>query len=199
VTESTFALPIYRWESQAVVANQINSWWRENQAAGRASLLTGYSLGKAQRLLACLDPSIGPIFEHGAVETMSNVYRAAGISLPDTLRPPDMPARYDWSQAMIVAPPSVTGTPWVRRFGDHATAFASGWMAIGGWQRRSAAGQGFVLSDHADWPALLETVRATGADEVWITHGYAATLARYLHEQGVNATEMTATMGADDA
>jgi putative mRNA 3-end processing factor len=198
VTESTFALPIFRWEPQSDVADQINAWWRQNQAAGRASLLMGYSLGKSQRLLSCLDVSIGPVFQHGAVETMTDVYRSAGVSLPETRRVPDETERFDWSKAMIVAPPGSDASPWARRFGDVATAFASGWMALRSWRHRSNVDQGFVLSDHADWRSLIETVHATGAEEVWITHGYAAVLARYLREQGIHASVLGDHSGREE-
>lgn len=187
VTEATFALPIYRWRPQAELFQQINSWWRANQAAGRASLLLGYALGKAQRLLAGLDPSIGPIFCHGAVERLNEEYRAAGIALPPTEYSGAPGRGFDWSRALIVAPPSAHGTPWTRRFGELSAAFASGWMRIRGTRRRSAVDRGFALSDHADWPGLLAAIAATGAERVWATHGYTAVLARWLTEQGLDA------------
>jgi len=187
VSEATFALPIYRWEPQATVFAEINAWWRANQAAGRASMLLGYALGKAQRLLAGLDPSIGPIFCHGAVERLNRDYRAAGVPLPPTRYTGDAERGFDWSQALIVAPPSAHGTPWSRRFGDVSAAFASGWMRIRGARRRRAVDRGFVISDHADWPGLLDAIAATGAERVWATHGYTAVLARWLEEQGLEA------------
>lgn len=187
VTEATFALPIYRWRPQHEVFAEINSWWRANQAAGRASLLLGYALGKAQHLLAGLDPSIGPILCHGAVERLNAEYRAAGINLPPTDYSGAPGRGFDWSRAMIVAPPSAHGTPWTRRFGDVSAAFASGWMAIRGTRRRRAVDRGFVLSDHADWPGLLAAVAATGCERVWVTHGYTAVLARHLQERGYDA------------
>lgn len=199
VTESTFGLPVYRWPDQVEVAAQINRWWRSNQAAGKASLLMGYSLGKAQRLLACLDPSIGPIFEHGAVATMTDIYRRTGIAMPETKNVMTAPSRFDWSQAMIVAPPSANGSPWTRRFGDHSTAFASGWMAIRGARRRSALDRGFVLSDHVDWPSLLETIYSTEAEQVWITHGYSAVVARYLQERGIDGRILSTEFGEEEA
>jgi putative mRNA 3-end processing factor len=87
----------------------------------------------------------------------------------------------------VVAPPSAHGTPWLRRFGEVGTAFASGWMRIRGARRRRSVDRGFVLSDHADWPALLSAVASTGAQSVWVTHGYAPVLARWLEERGLAA------------
>ncbi|MEM8530226.1 MAG: ligase-associated DNA damage response exonuclease [Chloroflexota bacterium] len=187
VTESTFGLPIYRWQPQQVIFDAINAWWRTNQQAGRASVLYGYTLGKAQRLLAGLDASIGPIFTHGAVENMTQAYRKAGITLPKTTYVGAVPPKTGWSQAMIVAPPSAHATPWMRKFGTLSTGFASGWMRIRGARRRRAVDRGFVLSDHIDWPALLHTIGATGAECVWVTHGYTAVVVRWLEEHGLEA------------
>jgi putative mRNA 3-end processing factor len=187
ITESTFGLPIYRWRPQAEVFDQINRWWRANQLAGKASLLFAYALGKSQRLLAGVDPAIGPIYTHGAVERLNRDYRASGVALPATTYA--APGRgADWSQALIVAPPSALGTPWMRRFGAVSTGFASGWMQLRGTRRRKAVDRGFALSDHADWPGLLEAIAATRAERVWVTHGYSAVLARWLSEQGLAAS-----------
>jgi putative mRNA 3-end processing factor len=186
VTESTFGLPIYRWRAQVELFDEINAWWRANQIAGKASVLFAYALGKAQRLLAGVDPTIGPIFTHGAVERLTRDYRDSGVALPATTYAA-ADRRADWTQALIVAPPSAQGTPWMRRFGTLSTGFASGWMQLRGRRRRKAVDRGFALSDHADWPGLLATIAATGAERVWVTHGYSAVLARWLHDQGLNA------------
>jgi putative mRNA 3-end processing factor len=137
--------------------------------------------------LAGLDPSIGPIFTHGAVEKVNTAYRAGGIPLPETQHVAEAPRSTTWSRALILAPLSARGTPWTRRFGSYSTGFASGWMQIRGTRRRRAVDRGFVLSDHADWPALLSAIRATGAEHIWVTHGYNAVLARWLREQGLDA------------
>lgn len=187
VTESTFGLPIYRWPPQETVFAEINAWWRNNQEAGKASLLFGYALGKAQRLLSGLDPAIGPIFTHGAVERINRAYRESGVSLPSTMHVSEAGRRTDWSRALIVAPASAQGTPWMRKFGDVATGFASGWMRIRGARRRRAIDRGFVLSDHVDWPSLMRVIDATGAGRVWVTHGYTPVVVRWLREQGVDA------------
>jgi putative mRNA 3-end processing factor len=191
VTESTFALPIYRWRPQADIFDEINGWWRANQLAGKASMLFAYALGKAQRLLAGVDPAIGPIFTHGAVERLNEDYRASGVALPATTYAAQRRG-VDWSQALIIAPPSAQGSPWMRRFGAVSTAFASGWMQLRGTRRRKAVDRGFALSDHADWPGLLDAIAATGAERVWTTHGYSAALARWLREGGLDATAIAA-------
>jgi putative mRNA 3-end processing factor len=186
ISESTFGLPIYRWPAQESVFESINAWWRANREAGKASLLFGYALGKAQRLLAGIDPTIGPIYTHGAVERLNRAYREGGIRLPETTYAGSV-GKADFSQALIVAPPSAHGTPWTRRFGPASTGFASGWMRIRGARRRRAVDRGFVLSDHVDWPGLLGAIDATGAEQVWLTHGYSAVVARWLRDRGLDA------------
>ncbi len=188
VTESTFGLPIYRWPSSESVFDGINDWWRSNQIDGKASLLLAYSLGKAQRLLAGVDASIGPIYTHGAVEKLNAGYRAAGVAIPDTTYVGNVDAKQtDWSQSLIVAPPSAAGGPWAKRFGKISVAMASGWMQIRGTRRRRAMDRGFILSDHVDWHDLLKTIRETEAENVWVTHGYADIVVRHLQEKGLNA------------
>ncbi len=186
VTESTFGLPIYRWRSQVEVFAEINDWWRRNREEGRASILFGYALGKAQRLIGGLDPGIGKIYTHGAVERMVRLYHESGITLPETIYA-GAESRQDWAGAMIIAPPSAQASAWLRRFGSASTAFASGWMQIRGVRRQRSVDRGFVLSDHVDWPNLLDVVAETGAEEVWVTHGYTAVVARWFQEHGLNS------------
>jgi len=187
ITESTFGLPIYRWQPQHEVFADIDAWWRANADAGRASLLLGYSFGKAQRILAGVDAGIGPIVVHGAVEPLNQAYRAAGVLLPATQRVTDITDKASLARALVVAPPSVQGSAWTRRLGDYSDAFASGWMQLRGTRRRRAVDRGFVLSDHADWPGLQRAITATGATRVIVTHGYEAVMVRWLQEQGLQA------------
>jgi putative mRNA 3-end processing factor len=191
ITESTFGLPIYRWPAQTAIWERIEAWRSENREQGRASILFAYPLGKAQRILAGVNPDAGPIYCHGAVERLNEAYRAAGVSLPETSNPMDEPRGTDWSRALILAPPSANGTPWLRRFGDLSTAFASGWMLVRGTRRRRSVDRGFALSDHADWPGLLETIRATGAERVLPTHGASGAIVRFLREQGYEAEALS--------
>lgn len=190
VTECTFGLPIYRWLGQDRLFNEINAWWRRNRDEGRASIVFAYALGKAQRVLAGVDPGIAPIYCHGAVERVNTDYRETGIPLPATDYAGRGSKRRNWDGALIVAPPSAMGTPWMRKFGNAATAFASGWMLMRGTRRRRAVDRGFVLSDHADWPGLLSAIEATGADRILATHGQTGPMVRYLSEQGLDAAAL---------
>jgi putative mRNA 3-end processing factor len=187
VTECTFGLPVFRWRPQSEVIAEVDDWWRTNAAEGRASVLGAYALGKAQRLLANVDASIGPILTHGAVEAVNEVLRGQGIALPRTVRvTPDLDPK-DHPGALVLATPSALGSAWMRRFGPASTALASGWMALRGIRRRRAADRGFVLSDHADWDGLNAAIRETGADTVLVTHGYTAVFGRWLADQGYDA------------
>lgn len=201
VTECTFGLPVFTWPDDVTVAAEINAWWADNAANGAFSLLGAYSLGKAQRVMTLLDPSIGPILTHGAVEATNDVLREQGLDLPpSTLVTPDLsPA--DHKGALVLAPPSALGSSWARRFKPAATGFASGWMRLRGVRRRRAVDRGFVVSDHADWSGLNRAIAATGAENIYVTHGYTDIFARWLRSEGYNAevvpTEFTGE-GVDD-
>jgi putative mRNA 3-end processing factor len=203
VTESTFGLPVYRWSAPDEIFAVMNEWWRANAAAGRASIVFAYAFGKAQRILASVDSSIGPIVVHGAVDVLNRGYRECGVSLPETRMVTDFEAKKDFAGALIVAPPSAQSTPWLKRFGDYSDAFASGWMAIRGARRRRVVDKGFVLSDHADWPSLNRAIDATGATRVFVTHGHITPLVQWLNERGLEAhamkTEFEGEAGAEEA
>jgi putative mRNA 3-end processing factor len=201
VSESTFGLPIYRWRPHEEMFAGVNAWWRANAEAGRASVIFAYAFGKAQRILMGVDAGIGPIVVHGAVEALNRGYRASGVALPETRMVSDLDKAADFSRALIVAPPSAQGTPWLKRFGEYADAFASGWMAIRGARRQRNVDQGFVISDHADWPSLQHAIDASGASRVLVTHGQVPVMVRYLRERGLDAdaleTEFEGEGGSD--
>lgn len=187
VTESTFALPIYNWENEEKIFESINKWWQSNAEEGVASIIYGYALGKSQRILSILDSSIGPIYTHGAVENITEIYRKRGVKLPSTTLATNLDSKTDFSKSIVIAPSSADGTTWLRKFGDISTAFASGWMQVRGNKRRGNFDKGFVMSDHVDWCGVLDTIKDTGAENVWITHGYSDILSRYLNERGYNS------------
>ncbi len=203
ITESTFGLPVYRWRTPGEIFAGVEAWWRANAAAGRASVIFAYAFGKAQRILASVDDSIGPIVVHGAVEALNRGYRECGVRLPATRMVGELGTKEDFGGALVVAPPSAQSSPWMKRFGDYSDAFASGWMAIRGARRRRAVDQGFVLSDHADWQSLNRAVEATGAQRVFVTHGHSAPLVQWLNERGLEAysmkTEFEGEAGAEEA
>jgi putative mRNA 3-end processing factor len=199
ITEATFGLPIYRWPPTAQVFEEISAWWRRNREREKASVLFAYALGKSQRILNGIDSSIGPIYTHGAVERLNQAYRESGVDLPTTIYAGDVKNKKDFVGSLIVAPPSAQASTWLRRFGSQSTGFASGWMMVRGARRQRAIDRGFVLSDHADWPELETAIRATEAETVYVTHGFAPELVRWLTENGIGAKVLkTAFRGDDD-
>ena len=192
ITESTFGLPIYRWDPTDIVIAEILSWWAANREADKSSVIFCYTLGKAQRLLAELARvSDAPVFVHGMMLGMIDAYREAGVSLPEVQtvieRAKPRGEKRSLAGELVLAPLSARGTPWMRRLGVHSDAFASGLMRVRGVRRQRAYDKGFVISDHADWPALLTTIAETGASRVLATHGYAEPLARHLSSLGLDS------------
>ena len=188
ITEATFGLPIYRWQTGTEIAEEIRAWWQGDRQ--RPSLLFCYAFGKAQRLMAELN-AIGvddEVLLHGAVETVTRHYRAAAVPMTPSRPVSDLPRSDTLAGRLVLAPPSAHRSSWMRRFRSPQTGFASGWMAVRGARRRRGYERGFVLSDHADWPGLIQTVRQSGARKVYVTHGQSDVLARYLREiEGIEA------------
>ena len=198
ITESTFGLPVFNWTPQDILADQINDWWARNAADGVFSLLSCYALGKAQRLLRAVDPSIAPILTHAAIENTNRIMRGQGIALPDTtLVTPDLDLKAH-KGALVLATPSALNSTWARRFKPASSAFASGWMALRGVRPRRAADRGFIMSDHADWNGLNDAIKQTGAERIFVTHGYTSVFSRWLSEQGYDA-KVVQTQFDDDA
>jgi putative mRNA 3-end processing factor len=188
ITEATFALPLFRWDPPEHTVAEICAWWDEMRAAGRPAVLFGYALGKAQRVLAEVARCTNrPVFVHGALVDLTEIYRAAGVGLPEIRRATETARGKSFAGELIVAPLSARGSTWMRRFGDHSSAFASGWMRIRGARRRRGYDRGFALSDHSDWDGLLQTIDETAAERVFVTHGYTHQFARYLSERGLDA------------
>ena len=199
ITEATFALPIYRWPDTPAVAAEIVAWRRECEQRGEAAILLCYALGKAQRVLAELRPlDDRPAWLHGAIANGVAVYRQAGVPMLETLTVAEQGRQPDAAGQLILAPPSAAGTPWMRRFGRHQLGFASGWMQLRGNRRRRNVDRGFVISDHADWPALLQTIQQTGAQRVIATHGNTDALIPFLRERGVAAEAFRTDFGSEE-
>ena len=198
ITEATFGLPVYRWPDTPDVAADVVAWRQECAVRGEAAILYCYALGKGQRVLAELARlSDDPVWLHGAMQAGVQIYRDAGIALGNTAMVADAPPGFDFAGQLVLAPPSAAGSPWLRRFKRAQQGFASGWMLVRGNRRRRNFDRGFVVSDHADWPALLRTVRQTGATRVIATHGNTEALIRTLNEEGI-ATEAFATQYGEE-
>jgi putative mRNA 3-end processing factor len=199
ISEATFALPVYRWPQTSQVVEEIHRWWLSNRERGIASALFCYALGKAQRVLSELRAFTDePVYVHGAVDSLTGVYRRAGVVGMLPTRPVGTEKKTDYRGALILAPPSAAGTPWMRRFGEYSSGFCSGWMRVRGDRRRRGYDRGFVISDHADWPALIDTCTASRAKQILLTHGYSDALTRYFNEKGVEARALRTSYGEED-
>ncbi|MDF3077871.1 MAG: ligase-associated damage response exonuclease [Sphingobacteriaceae bacterium] len=199
ISECTFGMPVYNWKPPLEVHAEINRWWQKNIEEDRASVIVGYSLGKAQRILQHLDMSLGKVYTHGVIENTHEALRRNGIQLNPTTRITPQSNKDEVRKGIILAPPSSVGSPWMRRFYPYDFGYCSGWMALRGAKRRRAADRGFVLSDHADWDGLLQAIDATGCETVYLTHGYTAAFSRYLAEIGYDAHEAHTLYGGDEA
>jgi putative mRNA 3-end processing factor len=199
ITEATFGSPIYRWEEGPEIGAKIFAWWEQNAAGDQPSVLLCYSLGKAQRVLAeLLAYTDKTVYLHGAVESLTKIYREQGIAMLPTRPVSEMDKSYSFAKDLILAPPSAHRSSWMKRFKNLDTAFASGWMQVRGARRRRGYDKGFVLSDHADWFDLVRTARETRAKKVLVTHGNSDVLSRYLTEIGIPAEPLETHFGEDD-
>lgn len=191
ITEATFGLPVYRWQPQAEIFQAINQWWQTNSANDKTSVLLCYSLGKAQRLLTGLDETIGPIYVHDSVEVMTEFYRQQQIQLPPTIPLHEVEDDSQASGGIILMPPQAMTNTWSQRFTNISIAFASGWMRTGRFRGRQRMDVGFALSDHADWPGLLQAIKETTAKRVLVMHGQADALVSVLTRQGYQAEDLS--------
>jgi putative mRNA 3-end processing factor len=198
ITESTFGLPVYHWQDQKWVFNEMEEWCKNNRNNDQLSILYGYSLGKAQRILQGLPESVGPIFTHSTIEAVLNVMRNQGVSLKNTIPVNEHLTRADLLSGVIIAPPAVQNSNWLKKFEPMRNGVVSGWMALRGARRRRNADKGFVLSDHADWKGLNEAISLTGAENVFVTHGYTDILSKWLIDKGLNAQPLETNFEGDE-
>jgi putative mRNA 3-end processing factor len=198
ITESTFGLPIYNWKPQHQIFYDIQNWIIKNKDEGKISVLIAYALGKAQRLLPCIAEVNPNIFVHGAVWNIHQALINAGVKLSEVKRVlPDM-KKEDFRGSVVIAPQSAEGTGWMKRFVPYELASCSGWMQVRGNVRRSNVDKGFALSDHADWNGLLHAVKATGAEKIFVTHGFQSAFSRYLNENGIESAEVKTEFGDEE-
>ena len=198
ITESTFGLPIYSWRPQAEIFSSIQEWVLKNKDAGKTSVVIAYSLGKAQRLLPCLTAVTEKIFVHGAIWNMQEALANAGWKLPRVIRITPETSREELKGSVVIAPSSAESSPWIKRFTPYSVGVCSGWMEVRGNVRRRNVDAGFALSDHADWKGLLEAIKLTHSEQVYVTHGFQAAFSRYLNEIGISSAEVKTEFGTED-
>ena len=197
ITESTFGLPVFDWPSQEQVVSEMKHWCKRLHEEKKAAIIYAYSLGKAQRILHALKDIENPIYCHAAVER-SNELLAPFVELPERKEVSATLKKSDYQGALILATPGSIGAAWTKKIGAHETAMASGWMRMRGTRRRNNVDKGFVLSDHADWKALNTAVKESGAEKVYVTHGYTSIYSRYLQTQGIDAHVVSTEYGNEE-
>ncbi|TVR77495.1 MAG: ligase-associated DNA damage response exonuclease [Chitinophagaceae bacterium] len=188
ISESTFGLPVFQWEQQKTVFQEIENWWTKNMNEKVHSVLYAYSLGKAQRLLAGINLSLGDVWVHPAIAKINECIEKTPWKKSDviTLDRDSKPEK----AALIIAPPAVNESNWLNKLKPFETAMASGWMTFNGAKRRISVDRGFVISDHADWKGLNYAVESTAAEKVFLTHGYSSIFAKWLRDKGYDAFEL---------
>lgn len=184
VTESTFAKPRYLWREQKHIFDEMNTWWKKNQNEGTISVLQAYSLGKAQRLLRNIDRKIGTIFTAPQIESINEIYRAAGKDLPETIIL-DSKIDPEYLEGSLIV------TPSQKVFEELNIPFPLRVKRVSGWMLDNWFGSdGFVLSDHADWDGLNKAVTVSKAERVYVQHGFTAYYTKYLKSQGLDAHDV---------
>ena len=197
VSESTFGLPIYKWQPQQQIFKQITDWVSDNRDKGKTSVLVAYSLGKAQRLIKNLD-QCGNIYVHNSIANLNDGFLRAGVDLPETIRiSPDI-KKETMQQGLVIVPPALAEGKWIKTLQNAATGVCSGWMRVRAGRRWRSADAGFALSDHADWSGLLAAIKATEAEKVFVTHGFTSTFSKYLNEIGIASEEVKTQYGSDE-
>lgn len=197
VSESTFGLPIYKWQPQQQIFKQITDWVSDNRDKGKTSVLVAYSLGKAQRLIKNLD-QCGHIYVHNSIANLNDGFLRAGVDLPETIRISPEIKKETLQQGLVIVPPALADGKWIKTLQNAATGVCSGWMRVRAGRRWRSADAGFALSDHADWPGLLEAIKATEAEKVYVTHGFTSTFSKYLNEIGIASEEVKTQYGSDE-
>lgn len=187
ITECTFGLPIYKWDKQEATFSQINEWWQANAKEKITSIITAYSLGKAQRLLHNVNASIGPIYTHKAISEINDAVRTIGINLKETNTLTKRLSSKEIESALIITPGSGTIDEVIKTAKRTSIASASGWMMTRNARKRRNVNIGFALSDHADWDGLNDAVKASGATHIYPTHGSTEVFSKWLTEQGYNS------------
>lgn len=198
ITECTFGLPVFNWKPQEHIFEDINAWWNKNAEEKRVSFVSAYSLGKAQRVISGINGDIGKIYCHSAVENINEIARASGFDIQETSLLDIEMKKKDLEGAMIIAPPGFINSNFITKMKNISLASASGWMNLRGARRRRSVDRGFVLSDHADWTGLLGAIKETGAEKILVTHGYVNAFAKYLQEQGYNASILETEYEGDE-
>lgn len=197
ITESTFGLPIYRWETVEQQNERLRAWIANNQSNKKTSVFIGYSLGKSQRILNAVQ-EMGPVYVHNSIAKLNEAYSQAGIAMPPYQIADLKLGTKHLDGQIILLPPALLDSRLIQKIPHVAYAICSGWMQIRGARRWRSADAGFAISDHADWNGLLQAIKASAAEKVFVTHGQTAVFSKYLNEIGIEAEEVKTSYGEEE-
>lgn len=197
ITESTFGLPIYKWKTEQELQQELQNWVLQNQQNNRTSVFLGYSLGKAQRILKLIE-HVDEVFVNSAIHNLNTAISNSGIDLPKSTVIASDFKKENVQGKIVILPPALLGSKLIKKIPNAATAICSGWMHIRGNRRWKGVDAGFAVSDHADWEGLLQAVKATEAEKVYVTHGSQAVFSKYLNEIGIEAHELKTEFGEEE-
>ncbi|MEN8775915.1 MAG: ligase-associated DNA damage response exonuclease [Polaribacter sp.] len=197
ITESTFGLPIYKWKTEQELQQELQNWVLQNQQNNRTSVFLGYSLGKAQRILKLIE-HVDDVFVHSAIHNLNTAISNSGIDIPKSIVITSDFKKENVQRKIVILPPALLGSKLIKKIPNAATAICSGWMHIRGNRRWKGVDAGFAVSDHADWEGLLQAVKATEAEKVYVTHGSQAVFSKYLNEIGIEAHELKTEFGDEE-
>lgn len=197
ITESTFGLPIYKWQSVANQNKAMQEWVLQNQRNGKTSVFVGYSLGKAQRIMKALE-GVAPIYTHYSITKLNEAYTKVGIQLPEYSSLDFRESVQHVDQGVVIVPPALVESKTLKKVPNMAYAICSGWMQVRGARRWRSADAGFAISDHCDWDDLLTAIKTSEAEKVYVTHGQTAVFSKYLNEIGIEAVELHTAFGNEE-
>ena len=182
ICESTFGLPIFHWDSTEKIINDVTNW--VNKSEDSTSVLFCYSLGKAQRLLSELNSkNFKNIYIHKSINKMNMIYQKLGIELTEAKIFDNELQINNFKNSLLLLPPSLNNKNFLKQFKNVKTSFASGWMSIRAFKKRSGFDKGFPISDHADWNGLIKTIKESEAKTIFLNHGDGESLSNFLREK----------------
>jgi putative mRNA 3-end processing factor len=198
ITECTFGLPVYQWKSDEEIFESIYQWYQQNRSEGKTSVLIGYSLGKAQRLIKGLHYKGVSTRVHKSIADLNTCMESCGIQLPSHQLVAASSKKEISTHEVIILPPSLLDKSYLNQhYGDVSVGYCSGWMQMRGAKTRMNVDRGFVVSDHADWKALNQAVIESGASQVWTTHGFTEPFAQWLTTKGIQAMPIKTEYASD--
>jgi putative mRNA 3-end processing factor len=198
ITESTFALPVYKWKEDPELFGEMGAWIEDNKSKGKTSILQAYSIGKAQRVISNLAGFVDQVYAQTAIFQTQEALEKAGFDFPNVRLLTAQIKPEALRRSLVVATGLVAEGSILKNLAPYSMGICSGWERVSSKRRGQLADTGFALSDHADWEGLLAAVKETGAEKVFVTHGFQSEFTRYLNEIGIPASEVNSGFSSEE-